>query len=214
MTLFRISHVFAAALALALPFASPLASSDARAEGAAAPAAVEWTIDGSHSSAAFGVKHLMISNTRGEFRKVEGKVVYDGKDVSKAQIEVSIDAASIDTHDEKRDQHLKSPDFFDVEKFAKLTFKSKKVEKAGGKLKITGDLTIKDVTKEVVLTADALTAETKDPWGFVRIATHATTKVNRKDFGLTWNKALDGGGVVVGDEVAITLDVELMHKAQ
>lgn len=169
----------------------------------------EWQIDTSHSAAQFSVRHLMVSNVRGEFGKITGTVNYDAKDVSKSTVNVSIDVASISTRDEKRDAHLKSADFFDVEKYPTMTFVSKKVQSTGGKLKITGDLTLHGVTKEVVLTAEPLSKELKDPWGNTKTGTTATAKINRKDFGLAWNKALEAGGVAVGEEVNILIDVEL-----
>lgn len=192
--------------ALVLPFAGLLAAG--RADAAA------WDIDSGHSSAQFSVRHLMVSNVRGEFGKVSGTVDYDAKDPGKAKVEATIDAGTISTRDEKRDGHLKSPDFFDVAKFPTITFKSKRVQSAGaGKVKLVGDLTIHGVTKEVTLDVEGPSAEMKDPWGNVKAGATATTKINRKDFGLTWNKSLDGGGVVVGDEVTITIDVELLKKA-
>lgn len=172
-----------------------------------------WDIDSSHSSAQFSIKHLMVSNVRGEFSKLTGTLNLDDKDITKSSVDVSIDANTISTREAKRDAHLKSPDFFDTAKFPTLTFKSKKVEKAGeGKLKVTGDLTIHGVTKEVVLSVDGPTPEIKDPFGGVRRGATATAKINRKDFGLNWNKALEAGGVLVGEEVNITLDVELKKK--
>ena len=178
----------------------------------AAASASEWDIDGSHSVAAFSVRHLMISNVRGEFSGIKGSVNLDDKDISKSTIEATIDATTINTHEEKRDGHLKSPDFFDVAKYPTLSFKSKKVEKAGkDKYKVLGDLTIHGVTKPVTLNVEA-SAEQKDPWGNIKRGFEATTKINRKDFGLGWNKALETGGVVVGEEVTITIDIEAMKK--
>jgi polyisoprenoid-binding protein YceI len=170
-----------------------------------------FDIDTAHSAASFSVRHLMVSNVRGDFGKVTGTVDWDGKAGS---VEATIDVSSINTRDEKRDGHLKSPDFFDVAKFPTITFKSTKIAADGkGKLKITGDLTIHGVTKSVVLNVEGPTAESKDPWGNTKIGAAATTKINRKDFGLGWNKALETGGVVVGDEVSITIDLELNKKA-
>lgn len=175
--------------------------------------ASSWEIDGSHSSAQFSIKHLMVSNVRGEFSKVAGTLNLDDKDITKSSVDVSIDVNTINTREAKRDAHLKSPDFFDAAKFPALTFKSKKVEKAGAdKLKVTGDLTIHGVTKEVVLNVEGPSAEIKDPFGNTRRGATATTKINRKDFGLNWNKALEAGGVLVGEEVNITIDVELLKK--
>ena len=194
--------------------AALFASSAAFAEKPAATGASTWEIDSAHSSAQFSVRHLMVSNVRGEFGKVTGTVVYDGKDIGKSTVEATIDASTISTRDEKRDGHLKSPDFFDVAKYPTITFKSTKVEKAGkDKLKVIGDLTIHGVTKQATLNVDGPSAAQKDPWGNEKSGAEATTKINRKDFGLTWNKALESGGVVVGEEVTITLDVELLKKA-
>ncbi len=205
-------RTFVLALAASAPLAAVGAAPAAHADAPAA--ATGWEIDASHSSATFSVKHMMVSNVRGEFGKLTGSVAFDAKDWSKTQVDVTIDAASIGTRDEKRDAHLKSADFFDVEKFPTITFKSTKAEKTGkGKFKVTGDLTMHGVTKQVSLVGEGPTAETKDPWGFLRIGAHASTKVDRKDFGLSWNKALDAGGVVVGEEVTIALDVELKRKA-
>ncbi len=169
-----------------------------------------WQIDPQHSSAQFGVTHLMISTVRGEFHGVKGTVVLDDQDITKSTVNVTIDATSVDTREPDRDKHLKSPDFFDVAKYPTLTFKSTKVEQvSAGQLKVTGDLTIRGVTKQVVLNVDGPKAPIKDPWGLQRSAASATTKINRQDFGVSWNKTLDSGGVVVSDEVNITLDVEM-----
>lgn len=170
--------------------------------------AAAWDIDPSHSAAGFSVRHMMISNVHGEFGKVAGTVDWDGKT---GAIEATIDASSINTRDEKRDGHLKSPDFFDVAKYPTITFKSQKITAKGSKLTVTGDLTIHGVTKPVVLAVEA-SKEMKDPWGNTRLGATATTKINRKDFGLVWNKALETGGVVVGDEVSISIDLELIKK--
>ncbi len=169
-----------------------------------------WQIDPQHSSAQFGVTHLMISTVRGEFHGVKGTVVLDDQDITKSTVNVTIDTTSVDTREPDRDKHLKSPDFFDVAKYPTLTFKSTKVEQvSAGRLKVTGDLTIRGVTKQVVLNVDGPKAPIKDPWGLQRSAASATTKINRQDFGVSWNKTLDSGGVVVSDEVNITLDVEM-----
>ena len=173
-----------------------------------------WEIDPAHTVAAFSVKHMMLTNVRGEFGRLSGSVEGLENDLGTAKISVTIDASSIDTREPKRDAHLLSPDFFDVARYPTVTFVSKKVEKAGpGKLKAVGDLTIHGVTKEVVLDVEGPTPAVKDPWGGTRVGAHATTSVNRKDFGLVWNKALDGGGVLVGEDVAITIDVELVKKS-
>lgn len=176
--------------------------------------AADYTIDPSHSSVGFSIRHMMVSNVRGEFQKFQGEVSIDDKDLTRTKVDVTIDAASINTRDAKRDEHLRSPDFFDTAKYPTITFKSKKVAKAGkGKLKITGDLTMHGVTKPVVLDVEGPTAAVKNPWGkMVRGAT-ATATINRKDFGLGWNQALETGGVLVGEEVKIELEVELVEKA-
>jgi polyisoprenoid-binding protein YceI len=173
-------------------------------------AAAEYTIDPAHSAAQFSVRHMMVSNVRGEFTKMSGKVNVDEKDVTKSTVEATIDATSINTRVADRDTHLKSAEFLDTEKHPNITFKSKSVKAAGkGKLKVTGDLTIRGVTKEAVLDVEGLSADAKDPWGSVKRGATATTKINRKDFGLTWNQKLETGGVLVGDEVAIILDIQL-----
>jgi len=171
----------------------------------------EWTIDASHTNAGFAVRHMMVSTTRGAFGKVSGTVSYDGKSVASIAIDVTIDASTIDTGNADRDKHLRSADFFDVEKFPTITFKSKKTEAAGeGKFKTTGDLTIHGVTKEVVLEGEGPTPAVKNPWGATVAGATATTKIKRSDFGLTWNKAIEAGGIAVGDEVSITIDVEVV----
>lgn len=176
-------------------------------------AAADYKIDTSHSSAQFAVAHLGISKTKGEFADVQGMVSYDPANFSATKIEAVIGVKTINTKDEKRDGHLKSPDFFDVEKFPTMKFVSTKVEKAGNnKLKVIGNLTIKGVTKQVVLAVDGPTGEVKDPWGGRRRAASATTLINRKDFGITWNKTLDAGGLLVGDEVEIALEIELIAQ--
>ncbi len=173
-----------------------------------------WTIDSAHSAAQFSVRHMMVSNVRGEFGKLTGTAVYDPANPATATVEATIDATTISTREPRRDEHLKSPDFFDVAKYPTITFKSKKVEPAGeGHLKVTGDLTMKGVTKEVVLDVTGLNAEVKDQRGTARVGASATTRLNRKDFGVSWNRALDSGGVVVGDDVDVILDVELVKKA-
>jgi polyisoprenoid-binding protein YceI len=170
-----------------------------------------WQIDPKHSSAQFAVTHLMISTVRGEFHQLGGTVVVDDADISKSSVNVTIDATTVDTREPDRDKHLSSADFFDVAKYPTMAFKSTKVESAGpGRLKITGDLTIRGVTKQAVLEVTAPKSPIKDPWGFERTAVSGSTKINRQDFGVAWNKALDAGGVVVGDEVSINLDVEMV----
>ncbi len=175
--------------------------------------AAPWEFDPEHTGVHFKVRHLMVSSVRGEFGKVSGKIVYDEADVTKSSADITIDTPSITTRVAKRDEHLRSPDFLDVAKYPAITFKSKRVEKAGnGTLKMTGDLTIRGVTKEVVLTVEGPTPAIKDPWGNRRVGGQATTKINRKDFGLVWNAVLETGGVAVGDEVEITIDVEIFKK--
>jgi polyisoprenoid-binding protein YceI len=170
-----------------------------------------YQIDPRHSSANFAVAHLMISTVRGEFHGVTGTVVVDDANPANSSVNVTIDATSVDTREPDRDKHLKSDAFFDVAKYPTMTFKSTKIEKnADGTLKITGDLTIRGTTKSVVLTATAPKPAIKDPWGLQRTAASASTKINRQDFGVAWNQKLDSGGVVVGDEIAITLDVEMV----
>jgi len=174
-----------------------------------------WDIDPAHTSAQFAVRHLMVSTVRGEFSKVSGTINLDEQDPTKSSLEATIDTASINTRVEKRDQHLKSPDFLDVAKYPTIAFKSKKIEKVSDtNFKVTGDLTLHGVTKEVVLEVEGSTKASKDPSGNLRIGGVATTKINRQDFGVQWNKALETGGVVVGDEVTITIDVELTKKAE
>jgi polyisoprenoid-binding protein YceI len=171
-----------------------------------------WQIDPKHSDAQFAVTHLMISTVRGEFHGITGTVVFDNSDISKSSVTVTIDATSVDTREPDRDKDLKSANFFDVAKYPTFTFKSTKVEQAGaGKLKVTGDLTIHGVTKSVVLDVDGPKAPIKDPWGLQRSAVSATTKINRKDFGVNFAKTMDSGGAIVGDEVSITLDVEMIQ---
>lgn len=175
-------------------------------------APVSYEIDPSHSNAQFSVRHLMISNVKGTFQNVKGKAVYDPSNLAASSLEATIDISTIDTQEPKRDGHLKSPDFFDVAKYPTMTFRSTKFQKNGGNLQIIGDLTIRGVTKQVVFAVDGPTAEIKDPWGMTRRGASATATINRKEFGLTWNQALEAGGVAVGDEVKIGLDVELVKK--
>ena len=172
-----------------------------------------WNIDPAHSAAEFKVKHMMISNVRGKFGGITGVLNRVEADQTQSTLEVSIDVGTVNTQDEKRDGHLKSPDFFHVEQFPAMTFKSTHIEKKGDGFAVTGDLTIHGVTKPAVLNVEDVSEPTKDPWGKTRIGLTATTKINRKDFGLGWNAPLEAGGVVVGEEVAITLDVELIKAA-
>jgi len=181
---------------------------------ASAGQAQTWTIDTSHSAAHFAVRHMMVSTVRGDMGKITGTVNFDPAKPAAGSIEATIDVSGIDTREPGRDKHLKSADFFDVEKFPTATFKSKKIEPAaGGGFKVTGDLTMKGVTKEVVLDVEALRPAIKDQRGNARTGTAATTKLNRQDFGISWSRTLDGGGLVVSDEVSITIDVELVGAA-
>jgi len=170
-----------------------------------------WNIDPVHSTVEFKVKHMMISNVKGQFTGVKGTLTLDESKVINSRVEASIDAASINTHEAQRDAHLKSADFFDVEKFPTLSFKSTRITRASdGDLAVAGDLTIHGVTRSVVFTVEGPTAPGKDPWGNTRVGLTATTKINRKDFGLTWNAALETGGILVGDDVTITLEVQFV----
>jgi polyisoprenoid-binding protein YceI/DNA-binding MarR family transcriptional regulator len=173
-----------------------------------------YQIDSSHSAAHFSVRHMMIANVRGEFTKVSGTIVYDPENPANSSVEAVIDASSIATNDPQRDAHLRSPDFLDVERYPVLTFKSKSISGQRGEWKMTGDLTIRGITREVTLDVDGPTPEARDPWGGARIGATATGKINRKDFGLTWNTVLETGGVLVGDEVKLTLDIEGVRQAQ
>jgi polyisoprenoid-binding protein YceI len=171
-----------------------------------------WQIDPPHTNVEFTVRHMMISNVKGQFQKTSGTVTTNGSDPASATIDATIDASSIDTRVEKRDMHLKSPDFLDVAKYPTITFKSTKVEAAGpNKWKVTGDLTLHGVTKPVVLDVES-SGPPINVMGKTRAGASATTKINRSDFGLKWNQALEAGGVMVGDEVAISIDVEAVKK--
>ncbi len=180
----------------------------------ASAATTTWQIDPAHTAAGFSVKHLMISTVRGQFKGVNGTINWDDQDLAKSTVEVTIDAKTIDTSEPMRDKDLRSDKFFDSEKYPTITFKSTKVEQvSAGKLKVTGDLTMHGVTKSVVLDVEGPSAQVKDPWGNTRVAINATTKVNRQDYGVKWNASIDGGGVVVGDDVNITIDLEMIKKA-
>jgi polyisoprenoid-binding protein YceI len=172
-----------------------------------------WQIDPAHTNVEFTVRHMMISNVKGQFQKTSGTVTTNGTDPASAKIDATIDASSVDTRVDKRDAHLKSPAFLDVDKFPTITFKSTKVEADGpGKWKVTGDLTLHGVTKPVVLEVEGTGAPINDPMGNTRAGASATTKIKRSDYGLIWNQAIEGGGVMVGDEVAISIDVEAIKK--
>lgn len=173
-----------------------------------------WNIDPTHSHAEFKVRHLMISNVKGNFSKIAGKLTLDESDLAKSSVEASIDVSSIDTREAQRDGHLKSADFFDVEKFPAMAFKSSKITVTGPEEgTVEGSLTIRDVTKPVVFHVEGPTGPTKDPYGNLRLGVSATTKISRKEFGLTWNSLTESGGVMVGDEVTITLEVEFVKAA-
>ena len=175
--------------------------------------AATWNIDPDHSSAGFKVRHMMVSNVKGEFAKFKGSVVLDDRDITKSKVEVTFDTTSVNTGVAKRDDHLRSPEFFDVAKYPTMTFVSRSVKKTGnGKLLVTGDLNLHGVTKEVVLDVEGPSAEVKDPRGNVRLGASATTKINRKDFGLAYSKTIETGGMVVGEDVTIILEVEMVKE--
>jgi len=168
-----------------------------------------WNIDPVHSVAEFKVRHMMISNVKGQFTGLSGVLKLDEADITKSSVEATIDAASINTLDAQRDGHLKSAEFFDVEKFPTLAFKSTHVSRAAdGKLTVDGDLSIHGITRKVTFEVEGPSAPAKDPWGNTRVGLSATTKINRKDFGLAWNSTLETGGVLLGEEITITLEVE------
>lgn len=172
-----------------------------------------WQIDPNHTAVEFSVRHLMISNVKGQFEKLSGSITTNGDDPTSATIEATIDASSVDTRVQRRDNHLRSADFLDVAHYPTITFKSTKIEAAGpGKWKVTGDLTLHGVTRPVALDVEGPTQEIKDPMGTTRRGASATASIDRKDFGLTWNKTLDSGGVMVSDEVAISMNVEAVKK--
>jgi polyisoprenoid-binding protein YceI len=180
---------------------------------AATSAAAEWNVDPMHSQAGFAVKHMMVSTVHGSFNGLKGKVIYDPAHPNASKADLTIDATTLDTRNDMRDKDLKSENFFDVAKFPTITFVSTKAEPAGeGKLKVTGDMTIHGVTKEVTWLVDGPGGTVKDPKGNLHTGATAATTINRKDFGLTWNKTLDGGGVMVSDAVDLTVEVELVEK--
>lgn len=175
------------------------------------PTATLFNLDPVHSVAEFKVRHMMISNVKGQFTGISGVLHLDENNLSNSSVEAAIDASTVDTRDAQRDAHLKSADFFDAEKFPTLTFKSTGVTRTGGdELAVTGNLTIHGVTRTVVFQAEGLSPASKDPWGNTRVGLSATTKINRKDFGLTWNATLETGGILVGEDITITLDVEFV----
>ena len=175
--------------------------------------AANYTLDGGHSRVGFGVKHMMVTSVKGQFKAFSGTVSIDDADVTKSVVKVDIDVASVDTNNEKRDEHLKSADFFDVQNHPKMTFASTSVKKAGQKLLVTGDLTLHGVTKPVTLTVEGPSKEWTNPWGQVVRGASATGKFNRKDFGMTFGKVTEAGGVLVADEVNLDFDLELAKVA-
>ena len=171
-----------------------------------------WNLDPVHSVAEFKVKHMMISNVKGQSTGISGVLTLDEADIANSRVEATVEAASIHTSDAQRDAHLKSADFFDVEHFPALRFRSTRVKRTGGgELAVTGDLTIHGVTREVVFQVEGPTAPGRDPWGNTRMGLSAVTTIHRKDFGLTWNVALEAGGLLVGEEVTITLDLQFVN---
>jgi polyisoprenoid-binding protein YceI len=171
-----------------------------------------YQINSAHSGASFSVKHMMVTNVSGRFSNVKGTVNFDEKNLAKSSIEATVDVGTVNTNEPKRDEHLKSPDFFDAAKFPTMTFKSTKVYKAGGVTKVDGNLTLHGVTKPVTLTLEEVSGEVKHPMGSLVRGAVAKTKINRKDFGLSWNKTLDTGGMMVGEEISITLEIEASRK--
>ena len=175
--------------------------------------AATYQLDTDHSSIQFKIRHLTVSNVTGTFNKIKGSASIEGEDLATLKVEVTIDAASVDTGHPKRDEHLRTADFLDVTKYPTITFVSKKVVKADpGKLRITGDLTLHGVTREITVDLEGPTPEIKDPWGNFRRGATGTARIDRRDFGITWNKALDTGGLVVGNEVGIQVDIEWVRK--
>jgi polyisoprenoid-binding protein YceI len=175
--------------------------------------AATWQMDPAHSSFQFKIRHLTVSNVKGDFSKFQGVALIDDQNITHLKVEVTIDVASVNTGHAQRDEHLRGPDFFDITKYPTIIFVSKKVIKTDtNRLKVIGDLTLRGVTREITVDVEGPTPEVKDPWGHFRRGATATTKINRRDFNLTWNKVLDTGGLVVGDEVNIYIEVELVRK--
>ena len=176
-------------------------------------ATATWQIDPAHTAAGFSVRHMMIATVRGQFKGVTGTVFWDDQDINNSTVDVTIDANTVDTGEPKRDADLKSANFFDVKNYPTITFKSTKIEKiSAGKMKIAGNLTIHGVTKQVVLDVEGPSGAVKDPWGNTRVALNASTTVNRLDYGVKWNAKMDSGGMVVGDDVNINIDLEMTKK--
>jgi polyisoprenoid-binding protein YceI len=173
---------------------------------------ITWKLDPAHSSAEFKVKHMMISHVKGSFSGLSGTLIEDKNDAAKSTVEATIDINTINTGDAQRDAHLKSADFFDQGQYPVMTFKSTSVEKHGeGEYRVTGDFTLRDVTKPVTFTVEGPSAPGKDPWGNTRIGLSATAKINRKDFGLGWNATLETGGILVGEDVHITIEAQFIQ---
>lgn len=170
-----------------------------------------YEIDSAHSSVHFSIRHLMITNVRGEFTKISGKVLFDSQNPAASSVEATVDTNSISTGEPQRDTHLKSGDFLDTEKFPTMTFRSTRVEPQAGGGKLIGDLTIHGVTHEITLDVEGPSPEVKDPWGKQRIGASATTKLSRKAFGLTWNAVLEAGGVMIGDDVKISIELQAVR---
>ena len=174
--------------------------------------AADWEIDPAHSTAMFSVRHMMVSTLRGQFGKLTGTVKWDEKNPLAASVKAEVETASVNTHEPKRDEDLRGPEFFDAAKYPAITFQSTKVQRAGaGKLKLTGNLSIRGVTRQVVFDVEGPTAAVKSPTG-PRAGAVATTKVNRREFGLLYNKLLESGGLVVSDEVTLTIDIEMVQR--
>ncbi|HXR97830.1 MAG TPA: YceI family protein [Terriglobales bacterium] len=172
-----------------------------------------WKLDPAHAAAEFKIKHMMISNVKGHFTALSGSLTLDEADITRSRVEATIETASIDTREPQRDAHLKSADFFDVAQFPAISFRSTSVKRNGpDTLDVAGDLTIHGVTREVVLRVEGPTPPSADPWGNTRIGLTATARINRKHFGLTWNAALETGGILVGDDVSITIDAEFIKS--
>src|SRR6185312_6285135 len=181
------------------PSQNPLAAA------AAANQKTLWKIDSAHSAAHFSVRHMMIANVRGEFGRMSGSVQLDAADLTKSNLEVSVETASVNTREPQRDEHLRSADFFDVALYPTMTFRSRTISAAGpGHFQVSGDLTIRGVTREVAFDIEGPTPAVKDPWGNWKVGVNASAKINRKDFGLVWNALLEGGGIAVGETVSIT----------
>jgi len=172
-----------------------------------------YELDPVHSHLGFSVRHMMVSHQRGRFQGVTGTLTLDREDLTRSHVEVAIDTTTLDTHNTDRDNHLRSADFFDVANHPRMTFVSREVKvQPDGELRVTGDLTIRGTTHPVTLTAEALSAESKDPFGNLRIGTSATAKISRKDFGMVWNAVLETGGIALADDVKLTLDVQFVRK--